>query len=472
MTNADLTRRTLLGAALASPILATPALAAPASHKLVLRESSALLAGDGHPLTRVWAFNGEMPGPVLRVRQGERLRVEVENRLKQSTSMHWHGIRLENAMDGVPGLTQKPIPPGGRFTYDFVAPDAGTYWYHPHLGSAEQLGRGLAGALIVEEAEPLPPGSFDRDITWLLADYRLDRAAQITPDFLNPMDTSHAGRIGNTVTINGAAPRDLRLRAGERLRLRLINAANARIFALDFAGHAPLILALDGQALAQPAAPAKGLVTLAPGQRADLLLDASAQPGSRHTVLERYYGGDPWKLTDLAYAPEAPLREKAAPPVLLPAPGIPEPDLAAARRIDIAIAGGMGGGMGAGMMGGAHGHGQGMVWTLNGQSMQEDPEAHQSHPPLFSARRGENLVITFRNLTVWAHPMHLHGHSFRLLTRNGQPVPGRPWLDTVLLEQTDQVELAFQADNPGNWMMHCHVLEHQASGMMAVFRVG
>jgi FtsP/CotA-like multicopper oxidase with cupredoxin domain len=391
--------------------------------------------------------------------------------------VHWHGIRLENAMDGVPGLTQKPIPPGGSFVYDFVAPDAGTYWYHPHLGSAEQLGRGLSGALIVEEAEPLSAGSFDRDITWLLADYRLDRAAQITPDFLNPMDTSHAGWLGNTVTINGAVPRDMRLRTGERLRLRLINAANARIFALDFTGHAPLILALDGQPLAQPVAPAKGLVTLAPGQRVDLLLDAAGQPGSRHAVLERYYGGDPWKLTDLAYAGEAPLRTAFPAPLILPAPKIPEPDLGAARRIDIAINGGMGGGMGGnmmggGMMGGAHGHDQGMVWTLNGQAMREDPEAHQAHPPLFSARRDETLVITFRNLTVWAHPMHLHGHSFRLLTRNGQPVAGRPWLDTVLLEQADQVEIAFKADNPGDWMMHCHVLEHQASGMMAVFKVG
>ena len=133
-------------------------------------------------------------------------------------------------------------PTSGRFTYEFELRDAGTYWYHPHLGSPEQVGRGLYGPLIVDEAEP---PVVDRDVVWMLGDWRLDREGRIVEDFGNFMDASHAGRIGNTVTVNGAIRETFEVRAGERVRLRLINAANARIFALEFRGHAPMVIALD-----------------------------------------------------------------------------------------------------------------------------------------------------------------------------------------------------------------------------------
>jgi FtsP/CotA-like multicopper oxidase with cupredoxin domain len=203
------------------------------------------LVGAAHPSTEVWAYNGMVPGPELRFRQGERLRVEVENALGVSTTVHWHGIRLPNAMDGVPGVTQPPIAAnGGRFTYEFDLPDAGTYWYHPHLGSPEQVARGLYGALVVEEREP---PAVDRDLVWVLSDWRLDREARIVSDFVSPMDASHAGRIGNTVTVNGVIPDTFDVRAGECIRLRLINASNARIYGLTFEGHAPWLVAFDGQ---------------------------------------------------------------------------------------------------------------------------------------------------------------------------------------------------------------------------------
>jgi FtsP/CotA-like multicopper oxidase with cupredoxin domain len=122
------------------------------------------LVGPAHPATEVWTYNGSVPGPELRFRQGERLKLEVENALGAHTTVHWHGIRLPNAMDGVPRLTQAPIGAnGGRFVYEFDLPDAGTYWYHPHLGEGEQLGRGLYGALIVEERDP---PAVDRDVAW------------------------------------------------------------------------------------------------------------------------------------------------------------------------------------------------------------------------------------------------------------------------------------------------------------------
>src|SRR5262249_13618446 len=162
------------------------------------------LVGAAHPATEVWTYNGSVPGPELRFRQGERLRVEVENALSVPTTVHWHGIRLPNAMDGVPGLTQAPIAAsGGRFVYEFDLPDAGTYWYHPHLGDGEQLARGLYGALVVEERDP---PALDRDLVWILSDWRLDREAGLRRDFGSVMDASHAGRIGNTATVNGRVP--------------------------------------------------------------------------------------------------------------------------------------------------------------------------------------------------------------------------------------------------------------------------
>jgi FtsP/CotA-like multicopper oxidase with cupredoxin domain len=178
--------------------------------RIVARRGSVRIAPEPHPQTEVWGYNGGVPGPEIRLRQGARLRVAVENRLDEDTTVHWHGIRVPNAMDGVPFLTQKPIAArGGTFVYEFDAPDAGTYWYHPHLRSHEQVDRGLSGALIVEEADPI---KVDRDIVWLLDDWRLDRDAGIRGDFGSFMDASHAGRIGNTVTVNGRVREEFAVR--------------------------------------------------------------------------------------------------------------------------------------------------------------------------------------------------------------------------------------------------------------------
>ena len=244
--------------------------------RLVAGPGRVQLVPVGDPLTDVWAYQGTVPGPALRFKQGERLRIEVENRLPVDTTVHFHGIRLPNAMDGVPHLTQPPIAKdGGRFLYEFELPDAGTYWYHPHLGSPEQVGRGLYGALVVEEREP---PAVERDLVWVLSDWRLDRQARIVEDFGAFMDASHAGRIGNVVTVNGSIRERFGVRAGERIRLRLVNASSARIYGLAFEGHEPWVIALDGH----PVAPHKvERVVLGPAMRADVVLDCVAEPGSR-----------------------------------------------------------------------------------------------------------------------------------------------------------------------------------------------
>jgi FtsP/CotA-like multicopper oxidase with cupredoxin domain len=423
-----------------------------------LRPSAARrsLVGAAHPATEVWAYNGTVPGPVLRYRQGERLRIEVENALDAETTVHWHGIRLPNAMDGVPHLTQPPIAKGGRFTYEFELPDAGTFWYHPHLGSSEQIGRGLAGALIVEERNPPP---VERDLVWLLSDWRLDREARIVTDFANRMDASHAGRIGNTVTLNGAVPEAFAVRAGERLRLRLINASNARIYGLVFEAHQPRIVALDGH----PVAPHwPGRVVLGPGMRADVILDCTATPGSAHRVIDDFYRGRAYELLKIQYGKQAPLRQSFGPSPQLPANPLATLDLARAQEHRIHFGGGA-----KGSMPDQKAH-QGMFWTVNGK-----PVADHAHhgAPLLTLARGRSYRIELVNATSWHHPIHLHGHVFRVLTREGKEVLPAQWADTVLLDPDTHTEIALVADNPGDWMLHCHVLEHQATGMMGVVRV-
>ena len=434
-----------------------PRLAAPAPRRLHLAPARQNLVGAAHPSTGIWAYNGSVPGPELRFKQGERLRIEVHNALGVDTTVHWHGIRLPNAMDGVPELTQAPIAAnGGRFVYEFDLPDAGTYWYHPHLGDGEQLGRGLYGALIVEERNgPV----VDRDVVWVLSDWRLDRAARIVGDFDNPMDGSHAGRIGNTVTVNGAVPDSFAVRAGERLRLRLINASNARIYGLSFENHDPSVIALDGHPIAPYRAPR---VVLGPGMRADVILDCAGEPGSRHRVIDDFYRSRAYELCKLQYGGEAPVRSSFAPVTELAANPLMEP-ASGAERHRIVLGGGM---MGA--MPSQREH-RGVFWTVNGKLLHHD---HRRAPePLLSLKLGASYVVEFVNQTSWHHPMHLHGHVFRVVTKDGKELPGRPWADTVLLDPDSRAEIAFVADNPGAWMLHCHVLEHQASGMSAVIRV-
>ena len=467
-------RRAVLraGAGLAL-VAATPPLlrAAPASEiRLVTKAARVPLVGAPYPETEVWTYNGMVPGPAIRLRQGDRLRVVVENRLGEETTVHWHGVRVPNAMDGVPDLTQKPIAPdGGTFVYEFDLPDAGTYWYHPHQRSFEQVGRGLSGALIVEERTPI---AVDRDIVWVLDDWRLKPDASISDDFGAMFDVSHNGRVGNTVSVNGRVPTTFPVRAGERIRLRLINAANARIFGLEFREHRPVVIALDGQPVA-PHAPEGGRVVLGPAMRADLILDMTGEPGSVAPIIDSFYPRLAYKLLDLAYTVEPSIRP-APPdtPIALPANTMPEPDLARAERHEIAFTGGMMGGMMGAMMGGRRMDMRdmmrhGMAWAINGVAADNG----HVHEPLLTLQHGRSYVLALRNDTAWHHPMHLHGHAFRVIARNGQPTVHREWQDTVLLAPRESADIAFVADNPGDWMFHCHILEHQAGGMMGTIRV-
>ncbi len=436
--------------------------------RLEPRPGTARFFGDGGPQTGVWGYNGAVPGPEIRVRQGDRLRVLVENQLPQETTVHWHGLRIPHAMDGVPDLTQPAIKPGEAFRYEFQVPDAGTFWYHPHVRSSEQQGRGLHGVLVVEEAEP---PAVDRDVIWVIDDWRLTEQSAISETFDHPHDLSHDGRLGNVATLNGLDSAAFAVRAGERLRLRIVNTANARIFALRFEGHRPLVIALDGQP-ATPHEPEDGRLVVPPAGRVDVILDMQGEPGGRYPVMDEFYPRRSYRYLDLVYDQAAPLRNSPLDAAVALAPNpIAEPNLAEAQRHDIVLAGGAMGGMRSAILDGQTMEigelaGRGKVWALNGIA------AHgHVMEPLFTFRLGRTQVLSIRNETAFPHPMHLHGHSFRLLTRNGNPVAGNPWLDTVLLAAEDRVEVAFVADNPGDWLFHCHVLEHMQAGMSAVVRV-
>lgn len=435
-----------------------------------------IVGGGGQPSTEVWAYNGTVPGPVLRFRQGERARIEVRNALAQDTTVHWHGLRLPNAMDGVPHVTQPPIAPGSTFVYEFDLPDAGTFWYHPHAMSAQQIDRGLAGAFIVEEENP---PAVDRDLVWVLDDWRLTREAQIVDDFANFRDASHAGRIGNTVTLNGRITEAFAVKANERLRLRLVNVANGRLFALEFRGLVPSVIALDGHPV-EPHAPENGRIVLGPGMRADVILDVGEIAGGRTSVVDSYYAQRAYTLVDLVVESSArptPLEET----IRLTDNPLPALDLQNAVWLGIEFGGGM---MDPKLMRARRPDGSfdpetvravrermgtGRIWTVNGRAVMAT-EHH--HDPLLVLRRGETCILNLVNETAWAHPIHLHGMVFRVLERNGRAPARIEWRDTELLHPGERARIAFVAAEPGDWMFHCHVLEHQETGMMGVIRVG
>jgi FtsP/CotA-like multicopper oxidase with cupredoxin domain len=405
------------------------------------------------------------------VKRGEEVRVRLVNELPEATVIHWHGLRLPNAMDGVPHLTQAPIEPGQSFDYRFTANDAGTFWYHSHLYSSEQLERGLYGVLIVDEPESV---DVDRDVTLVLDDWRLTQDGAIDEKtFRSFHDAAHAGRIGGHVTVNSAPSLDIPVKANERMRLRLVNSANARLFALRLAQHDVRVMAVDGQP-AEPFLARDGRITLAPGSRADIFVDATLAPGASAPILVEDLRRQETLLARLSYEAAGaarPARRPDAKP--LPANPLPERiDFRNAFRLDIPVEGGaMSDLMRRGMTGqGAETPGHGIdprarIWTMAGFAS----SGHHG-PALFAVRRGRAVMISFMNRTAFPHAMHLHGHHFRLLDRLDDG--WRPfWLDTVLIEPQQTVRIAFVADNPGKWMIHCHMLEHMETGMAAWFEV-
>lgn len=468
----NLTRRQFLagGAALAlAPGAAMRrAFARAPARRLTAAPGDIELLGPDAPETGVWAYDARVPGPVFRLKPGEQFELALHNALDRPTTVHWHGMRVPNGMDGVPELTQAPVMPNATFHYAFPARNPGTFWYHPHFQSAEQLDRGLHGVIVVEDE--IPP-AVDRDVVWVLDDWRLGGDAQIVADFGDLHDVSHQGRFGNTASVNGRVPDDFRFRSGERLRLRLVNVANAWIFGLEFSGHTPTVIAYDGHAV-EPHAPPGGLVVVGPSQRVDLVLDLEGAPGQRFEVVDRYYPRHAYKLLDME-CEGTPLRPRPpADPVALAPPDLPSPRLADAKRHEIVFSGGAMGGMASARFNGEELGIRdlaraGKVWAINGVVASRHDE-----PAMLALDYGASYVLDLVNDSAFPHPIHLHGHPFRVLEIDGKAPRRDVWRDTLLLAPRTRGSVALVADNPGRWMLHCHIPEHQEAGMMAVVEVG
>lgn len=416
-------------------------------------------AFGAYPETEIWGYDGGVPGPLIRARQGEVIQRKLVNSLPQPTAMHWHGLRVPNAMDGVPGMTQDVVPTGGSFLYQLPLRDAGTYWYHSHNQSTEQVARGLYGVVIVDE---ITPPEVDHDVTVVLDDWRLNENAQVSEDFDAMHDWTHGGRMGNFVHAH-LSPALETVQENQRLRLRLVNVATDRIMAVSLQGVAGKLVARDGMPVAEPED--FDLLLFGPAERADLIVDVTAASGDavQLVVHERDAA---YLLQEVRVAGQGRASARGRIEPLPQNPISRLTDLKDARSAPLHMQGGAMGGLRQGYY-----KGQllstdallqkGQIWTFNGV-------AGLAPEPLVSAARGETIRIPMRNDTVFAHAMHLHGTHFQEVLPDGSFGPLK---DTILLEAGQAREIAFVADNPGNWVFHCHMLSHQAAGMTTWIRV-
>lgn len=404
---------------------------------------------DGHRL-KVWAYNGEVPGPTFRVRVGDTVRVSFKNELPDATTVHWHGVRVPNAMDGVPGVTQPPVAPGGTFTYEFVARDPGTFWFHPHVRSSEQVERGLFGVLIVEDLAPPP---FAREVVWVLDDWKLDDGGQIDAAFNTRHDLAHDGRWGNVITVNGVRTPSEDVRPGERLRLRLLNVANGRVFKLRFGVLIARGVAFDGPYARAPFDPTT--VELAPGNRMDVDVTIPTDASGTIEVTDVYTRQSNvlgrWGVSGETIETES---------FEVPARGVVPSWRAGSQVPPTKVL----------ALNAERGGPYGISWMIAGEAMHHG--RHETHEqPSFSLRKGEFSKLSFVNESSRIHPMHLHGTFFKVLSRNGAQEDEPFFRDTVLVRARERVEIGLVPLDEGTWMMHCHILEHAESGMMTLFRV-
>jgi len=372
-----------------------------------------------------WTYNGTVPGPLLRVKQNELVEVDLINQdVEAGVSLHWHGVDVPNAEDGVPGLTQDAVPVGGKHVYRFRAPDVGSYWYHSHQLSSEQVRAGLYGAFIVD-----PPTGPDQAVT----------------DIPVAVHTFK----GQIQTMNGIDQLDRRtVTPGSKVRLRLINTdSQSRKFAVT--GTPFKVTAIDGQALNGPTDVVDKILDLGGGARYDVELTMPHEPVRLATT------GHPDKGMLLTPDGTGDRAAKLDGPELDPnSYGTPAPtDFGSKTTPTQTVEWVLDNHFGF-FDGGFH-----MVFTVNG-------ELFPNVPPIV-VREGDLVKVRFVNRSFLDHPMHLHGHHALVLSRNGKPASGSPqWLDTVLVHPGETYEIMFRADNPGLWMDHCHNLDHAAIGMM------
>ncbi|RVD68033.1 multicopper oxidase family protein, partial [Mesorhizobium sp. M4A.F.Ca.ET.029.04.2.1] len=387
--------------------------------------------------------------PVLRMKKGEPFAARLINGLDDPTTIHWHGIRVPNKMDGVPFLVQPYVYTGDHFDYAFTPPDAGTFWYHPHCNTLTQMGHGLTGVIVVEN--PNDP-QFDAEMVINLRDWRLGDDGQFIDQF-RPRDAARAGTYGTVRTANWLDQPQFDAPAGGLVRLRAAITDVTRVYAFRVEGAEAAVIALDGNPVPQRFAP--DALQLGPGQRLDLAIRMPDDEGA--IVSLRDVRGTKPKILATLRAVGKSLRRDVRDLAALEANPVAEVDVASAKHISLALsataenvpADGICGSLGY------------SFWAINKVPWPGDTPDPTA--PLAELKLGRSYVIDMENLTPQSHPIHLHGMSFKVLsssTRRVQPLVS----DTYLIQPDEKVQLGFVADNPGDWLLHCHIIEHQKSG--------
>ena len=444
-----------------------------------LTAKESMLHLDDNTMKTAWTYNGTVPGPQLRVKQGETVKILLQNQLPDPVTIHWHGLPVPNNMDGIPGITQNAVKPGESFTYQFKVDVPGTYWYHSHQNGVVQVDKGLYGSLVVEPKEQQP---VDKDYTLVVDEWLKDDSmagmshggghagmsmSTTTSDHSSMMNSnsgempmSDAEMMPLMYTIfsangkTGSAISPLTVKQGEKVRIRLINAGFLS-HQLYLQGHEYKIVSTDGQPLNNPPLVSGQLLNIAPGERYDiefvannpgswLLEERSSNPGAATLTVPIVYEG---------YESTKPKAEKGDLPLI----DITKYGEAAKSNFslddsyDIEYTMDLNTEMKSGEM----------AFTINGKT-------YPDTPPL-QVKKGDLVKVKLVNKSPKdLHPMHLHGHFFQVLSKNGQPVSGSPLVkDTLNLLPGEEFVVAFIADNPGEWMFHCHDLGHAAQGMMS-----
>ena len=400
-----------------------------------------------------WTYDGGLPGPLIRTKVGNRLIVHFKNELDASTTVHWHGVRLNIEMDGVPGISQPPVKKGETFTYDFIVPDASLYWYHPHVLSNAQVGFGLYGALLVEDPDD-PVGLAD-ETTFVLSDIGFDSKGVLEDPESGGSAGMVFGREGAYVLVNGRTRPTLKARPGAPQRWRIVNSAKSRFFYLDLDGQEFTLIGEDGGLQASPTKSSILLVT--PGERKDVIVRPTGKAGSELTLramlYNRGYGSIEYRSVEdimtIAFTDDPPVTKYELPTI---SRTLTPPPLAGATPVPV-------------------------VFTLPPQEAGHNEFRINGVPfwkaQPFKAKIGETQLWTVKNDTDFDHPFHMHGFFFMVVDEKGAPVQPLVWKDTVNIPLKTTARFLVTFDNrPGTWMLHCHILDHAEGGLMGTVQVG
>jgi FtsP/CotA-like multicopper oxidase with cupredoxin domain len=394
--------------------------------------------------------------PVLRMTKGKPFAARLVNGIDEPTTIHWHGMRVPNKMDGVPFLIQPYVYTGDHFDYAFTPPDAGTFWYHPHCNTLVQMGHGLTGVIVVEN--PDDP-QFDAELVVNLRDWRLGDDGQFIAQF-RPRDAARSGTYGTVRTANWHEDPQYDVPSGGLVRLRLAVTDVTRIYSLRLEGAEAAVIAIDGNPV--PERFPLDLLQIGPGQRLDLAVRVPDQEGT--IVSLKDIRGTKKKVLATLRAVGASLKRDLRDLAALEPNPVPAPDLASAQHIALALSA-TAENVSADSICGSLGY---SFWAINKVPWSGDTPDPTA--PLAELKLGKSYVVDMENLTPHVHPIHLHGMSFTVLSSSTGPV--RPLVsDTYLIQPDEKVQLGFVADSPGDWLLHCHIIEHQKTGMTSYFRV-